>query len=152
MLAFIAAIAGALAYRLRGGWFSQLSGLRQKTQLMRLIWAAPTAAFTTWAIGGPWWMFPILTVSIFTAQALFGTGQYLRDVPLQLPDLLGFYRNALAMLPVVAFDPLLFAAYAAFGGIHAGLYWLGFRLGGDGDYGDVMLGAGSWLIIALFIQ
>jgi len=146
----IAAVVGALLYRLRGGWFSQLTGWKQKTQIMRLIWATPTAALMTEMTDAPLWLWPVLVVSIFTAQALFGTGQYLRDVPLQLPDLLGFYRNALAALPIFYFSPLLFAAYAAFGGIHAGLYWLGFRMRGNGDYGDVMLGAGSWaLIVAL---
>lgn len=152
MLTVLAAVLGSLFYRLRGGWFSQLSGWKQKTQLMRMLWAVPTASLTVWASGAPIWVLPLLVVTVFTAQALFGTGQYLRDVPLALPDLLGFYRNALAMLPMVAFEPLLFAAYAAFGGIHAGLYWLGFRLGGDGDYGDVMLGAGSWALIILLTQ
>ena len=144
----IAAIIGALLYRLRGGWFSQLSGLKQKTQLLRAIWAVPTAALVTWAIGASWWLFPVSAASIFTAQALFGTGQYLRDVPLNLPDLLGFYRNALAMLPAFYWKPELFAVYAVFGSLHAGLYWIGFRLRKtDADLGDVMLGAGSWAII-----
>lgn len=152
MWAILAAVLGSLAYRLRGGWFSQLSGWKQKTQLMRLIWALPTSSLIVWLSGVPVWMLPILLVSIFTAQALFGTGQYLRDVPLALPDLLGFYRNALAMLPMFYFEPLLFAAYAVFGGLHAGLYWLGFRLGGNGDYGDVMLGGGAWALIVLLLQ
>ena len=154
MLAFAAALVGALLYRIRGGWFSNISravgwewGGKQRTQTMRAIWAVPTAALVTWSIGGPLWLFPVLIASLFTAQALFGTGQYLRDVRLELPDLLGFYRNALAMLPAFYWAPELFAAYAIFGALHAGLYWLGFRLGGDGNYGDVMLGAGSWVII-----
>ena len=114
---------------------------------MRLIWAVPTAGLITYASQSPWWLWPVLIVSVFTAQALYGTGQYLQDVPLQLPDLLGFFRNALAALPVFYFDPLMFGAYAILGSVHAGLYWLGFRMGGNGDYGDVMLGAGSWAII-----
>ncbi len=145
-----AAVGGSLAYRLRGGWFSQLTGWKQKTQLMRLIWAAPTAALMTWSSHAPLWLFPILIVSVFTAQALFGTGQYLRDVPLAAPDLLGFYRNAGAALPVFYFAPHLFAAYAIFGACHSTLYWLGFRMRGNADYGDVMLGAGSWVIIVAF--
>lgn len=144
----IAFICGAVFYRLRGGWLNQLMGWGQRSTLSKLAWAIPTALLMTESSNGPWYLWPLLSVSVFGGQALFGTGQYLRDVEPTYPDLLGFYRNALAALPVFYFSPLLFASYALLGSCHAFLYWLGFRFRKtDADLGDVILGGFSWVLI-----
>ena len=152
----IAFLCGAVFYRLRGGWWHNLTaGDAPKswwngTQAMRLIWAVPTAYLMMESANGPLWLWPCLVVSVFFAQALFGTGQYLRAVPLEWPDLLGFYRNALAALPAFYYSPALFGAYAILGSLHASLYWLGFRFRKtDADLGDVMLGGLSWALIVV---
>lgn len=146
----IAFLCGAVFYRLRGGWLNQLMGWGQRSTLSKLAWAIPTAVLMTEMSHAPLWLLPILTASVFGGQALFGTGQYLRDVPLTYPDLLGFYRNALAAIPVFYFAPLLFLTYALLGSCHAFLYWLGFRFRkSDADLGDVMLGGLSWVLIVV---
>ena len=153
-MAYLIAFAlGAIFYRLRGGWWHRLTaGEKPKvwwngTQAMRLWWAVPTAALMTEYSYGPLWLWPVLALSVFVSQALFGTGQYLRDVEWSYPDLLGFYRNALASIPVFWFAPETFALYSILGSFHASLYYLGFRLRGNADYGDVMLGGLSWVLI-----
>jgi hypothetical protein len=73
----LAAIVGGILYRLRGGWFSQLSGLRQKTQLMRAIWSVPTGLLLYFLAGGPWYMAPLLIVSVFASLALYGHGAHM---------------------------------------------------------------------------
>ena len=150
MVAGIAALLGALLYRLRGGWLKDLvAPFKIGTQVSRLVWAVPTAALMTEMSHAPIWLFQILIVSVFTAQALYGTGQYLRDVPLTAPDLLGFYRNAGAAIPVFYFAPHMFAAYAIVGATHSTLYWLGHRTGYDSRAGEAITGAVSWTIIVL---
>lgn len=150
-------ILGGLFYRLRGGWWHNLTGGTSPKRwyngsvAMKFIWSIPTGYLMFEASNGPLWLLPISIICIYFAQSLFGTGQYLQDVPLRLPDLLGFYRNALAALPVFYYSPLLFALYAVLGSLHAGMYWLGFKVGGNGDYGDVILGVTSWLLIIQFI-
>jgi len=152
----IAFLCGAVFYRLRGGWWHNLTaGDAPKswwngTQAMRMIWAVPTAYLMMESANGPLWLWPLGIVSIFVAQTLFGTGQYLRSVPLKWPDLLGFYRNSLALLPVFYSSPLLFALFAILGSCHAFFYWLGFRFRKtDADLGDVMLGGFSWVLIVV---
>ena len=66
--AFLAAIVGGVLYRLRGGWFSILSGWKQKTQLMRLIWSVPTGLLLFYLAGGPWYIAPLLVVSVFASM------------------------------------------------------------------------------------
>ena len=73
----LAAIVGGALYRLRGGWFSQLSGWKQKTQLMRAIWSVPTGLLLFFLAGGPWHMAPLLIVSVFASLALYGHGAHM---------------------------------------------------------------------------
>lgn len=146
----IAALLGALAYRLRGGWLNDLMGWGQKTQLSRLAWAIPTACLMTEMAHAPWWFALPLTITNFAALAMFGTGQYLQDVPLrQSPDWLGLARNSLAAVPLVLYSPAMFAAYAISGAAHALFYWLGHRTGHGSQAGELIVGAVSWSIIAL---
>ncbi len=78
-----AAIGGAL-YRLRGGWFSNLSrrygwewGGKQRTQTMRAIWSIPTACFFAWTLGLSWIVALELVVSTFAGLALLGHGAHM---------------------------------------------------------------------------
>lgn len=73
----IAAIIGGALYRLRGGWFSILTGLKQKTQLMRAIWSVPTGLLIYFLAGGPWYIAPALIVSVFASMALYGHGAHM---------------------------------------------------------------------------
>ena len=80
----LAAIIGGVLYRLRGGWFSNLSrrygwewGGKQRTQTMRAIWAVPTGLLLYLATGGAWWMLPILIVSVFASMAFYGHGAHM---------------------------------------------------------------------------
>jgi hypothetical protein len=75
--AFIAAIVGGVLYRLRGGWFSILTGWRQKTQLMRAMWSVPTGLLLYFLAGGPWYLAPLLIVSVFASMALYGHGAHM---------------------------------------------------------------------------
>lgn len=146
----VAALIGALAYRLRGGWLNDLMGWGQKTQLSRLAWAIPTACLMTEMSHAPWWFALPLTITNFAALAMFGTGQYLQDVPLrQSPDWLGLARNSLAAVPLVLYSPIMFAAYAISGAMHALFYWLGHRTGHGSQAGELIVGAVSWSIIVL---
>jgi hypothetical protein len=146
----LAAIVGGVLYRLRGGplkdWRPDVFG----TQLSRAIWAIPTGALMWAATDTPLWMLPALVVSHFCALAFVGTGQYLEDVPLRLPDGLGTLRTSIAAAPIAVTDPILAAAYAASGSAHAALYWLGFRAGGGSQYGEIFVGAWCWAVIAIF--
>jgi hypothetical protein len=153
MLTLAAAIIGALVYRLRGGWLNDLVGWGQKTQFSRLAWAIPTACLMTYCAAAPWWMVLVLTITNWVALALFGTGQYLGDVPLQrTPDWLGLARNALASVFLVLFSPLMFVTYTISGAGHALYYWLGHRAGYSSQGGEVIVGAVSWAVIVLSIQ
>ena len=145
----VAALIGAILYRARGGvlkdWFPGFG-----TQASRLVWALPTAALMTEMSHAPWWLSLPLTITNFAALAMFGTGQYLPDVPLRRsPDWLGLARNSLAAVPVVLYSGPLFFAYAISGSLHALFYWLGHRTGYDSRAGECIVGAVSWSIIVL---
>lgn len=80
----LAAVIGGLLYRLRGGWFSNLSrrygwewGGKQRTQTMRALWAVPTGLLLYLGTGGEWWMLPLLVVSVFLSLALYGHGAHM---------------------------------------------------------------------------
>jgi hypothetical protein len=152
MIVLIAAISspvGGTLYRLRGGvlkdWFPKVFG----TQLSRLAWALPTAALMTWASGAPWWMVLPLTASNHASLDLFGTGQYLDDQKPEFPDWTGFARLTLAAVPVVVVSPLMFFVYAISGAFHSWLYWAGFRIGGNSQTSEIIIGAIAWPIIVL---
>jgi len=147
----IAALIGALLYRLRGGWLKDLvAPFKIGTQVSRLVWAIPTACLMTEMSHAPWWMAIAQSVTNFAALAMFGTGQYLQDVPLKVqPDWLGLARNSLASVLLVLYSPVMFAAYAASGLFHAAMYWLGHRTGYDSRAGEAIVGAVSWSVIVL---
>jgi hypothetical protein len=80
----LAAIVGGILYRLRGGWFSNLArrygwewGGQQRTQTMRLIWSVPTGLLLLYLAGGPWYLAPLLIVSVFASLALWGHGAHM---------------------------------------------------------------------------
>lgn len=80
ILVVVLAIAGALLYRLRGGWLRDLTGeLRwwNGTHAMRATWALPTALCIYALAGGPWWLAPALAVSVFASMALIGHGAHM---------------------------------------------------------------------------
>ncbi|NBW13547.1 MAG: hypothetical protein EBR82_36630 [Caulobacteraceae bacterium] len=150
VIVILAPLVGALLYRLRGGWLNDLVGWGQKTQFSRLAWAIPTAALMTWESGAPWWFAIVLTVTNFASLAMFGTGQYLQDVPLRRePDWLGLARNSLAAVPLVLYSPIMFAAYAGIGLLHALFYWLGHRTGYNSQAGECIVGAVAWFVIVV---
>lgn len=147
----VAALIGALAYRLRGGWLKDIvAPFKIGTQVSRLVWAIPTAALMTEMSNAPWWLMAPLIVTNWASLALFGTGQYLQDVPLRTtPDWLGLARNALAAVPVVLYSGPLFIAYTLVGATHALLYWLGHRTGHGSQAGECIVGGVSWVAITL---
>ena len=99
----------------------------------------------------PLWMGGILVLTNFLSLVSVGTGQYLQNVPFpRVPDLLGVARTAIAVLPVVFLHPLLAAVYALSGALHAHMYWLGFRLRGGSQAGEVLVGALCGATIALW--
>lgn len=145
----IAAIIGGVLYRARGGllkdWFPGIG-----TQASRLAWAIPTACLMVEMAHAPWWLALPLIVTNFTALALFGTGQYIPDVPLKMqPDWLGLARNSLASVLLVLYSPVMFVAYALSGACHAFIYWAGHRIGKHYFYGEALVGAVSWSVIVL---
>lgn len=80
----IAAVVGGILYRLRGGWFSNISravgwewGGKQRTQTMRLIWSVPTAALFALTLGLSWIVALELVVSTFAGLALLGHGAHM---------------------------------------------------------------------------
>jgi len=144
----IAALIGAILYRLRGGPLKDWFGIG--TQLSRLAWAIPTAALMTEMSHAPWWLAPILVLTNWGSLVMFGTGQYLPlNAKLNYPDLLGFYRNCLAAIPVFYFSPEMFGLYAIVGATHSALYWLGHRTGYGSQAGECLVGAASWVAITI---
>jgi len=142
----IATLIGAMLYRLRGGWWTDLTGWGGS----HAVWAIPTAAFMTEMSHSPIWMFPILIVTNYAGLALFGNGQYLDDRRPAIPDLVGLSRNAIAAFPLAFINPYLAAAYGASGAFHAACYWAGFRLGGKSQLGECFVGGLCWLTIVVF--
>jgi hypothetical protein len=147
----VAALIGALAYRLRGGWLKDLvAPFKIGTQASRLVWAVPTACLMTEMAHAPWYLAIALSITNFTALALFGTGQYLDNLNLRVKfDWLGLARNSLASVLLVLYSPVMFAAYALSGAAHALMYWLGHRTGYDSRAGECIVGAVSWSVIVL---
>ena len=76
MIEGIATFLGSILYRLRGGLFADLTGIRG-TQLMRLIWSLPTAVAMTISSGAPWWVAGPILVSVFAGLALIGHGAHM---------------------------------------------------------------------------
>ena len=150
-LAPLLAFLGGIAYRLRGGPLKDLWPRIFGTQLSRLFWAIPTGALMWYVSHGPLWLLPVLILSHFLALVAIGTGQYLQDRPMpRTPDLLGTARTAIAALPLAWVNPLAAAVYALSGATHAHLYWLGFRLGGGAQAGEILVGTMCWFSILIF--
>lgn len=157
----IAAVVGGILYRLRGGWFSNISravgwkwGGNQRTQTMRLIWSLPSAIFVHHLVEGPWWLIPALTVSFFASMALIGNGDYL-DTKRKQPlfDLVGVIRNGIAMLPMAFILPYPALAYVATGALHAQIYALSHRFtNGQSHAAEVGVGALSWASIYIIFN
>lgn len=83
-LVLIGIVVGGVLYRLRGGLFSDLSrkfgwewGGKQRTQTMRLLWAAPTAAWVMFLWGASPLVGLELLVTIFASMALLGHGAHM---------------------------------------------------------------------------
>lgn len=80
MMTALAALIGALLYRLRGGWWKTLTGGGRwwnGTHACRAIWAAPTGLLIYFLAGGPWWLAVALVVSVFLSMALIGHGAHM---------------------------------------------------------------------------
>lgn len=162
MILLFVTLTGALLYRLRGGLFSNIARAihaatgwrvalwlsKQRTQIMRLIWAAPTAALigTTWHL--PHWHIAALTVSVFVSMAAIGNGDYL-DLKRKQPviDGVGLLRNLIAIAPAMYLLPVPAAIYFATGAAHAQLYRLSHRATGSSELAEAMVGGLSWFTI-----
>lgn len=97
-----AAIVYGVLYRLRGGWFSNLSrrygwewGGKQRSQLMRTIWSLPFAGLIYYLVGGPWWVGLALCVSVFAGLALWGHGAHMVMAP---KEFVAFSKNKTELL------------------------------------------------------
>ena len=66
---------------------------------------------------------------------------------------IGLLRNTLAVLPLLILHPSLAVyLYAASGLLHGGLYWLGHKIAGNGEAGEVAVGAFTWASIVLLFK
>lgn len=74
---FAAATIGAVLYRLRGGWLATLTGWRQPTQLMRAVWAVPTAGLLALCFGASPLIAAALVGTVFASLALIGHGAHM---------------------------------------------------------------------------
>lgn len=83
MLTALAAIIGALLYRLRGGWLKTLTGTHS-TQLCRVAWAVPTGLLMWWLSDTPGWVGAGLVLSVALSMALIGHGAHM----IMSPDML----------------------------------------------------------------
>lgn len=160
MGAILAAVVGGILYRLRGGWFSNISraigwewGGKQRTQTMRLIWSLPSALLIVYLASLPSWQIAALTVSFFASMALIGNGDYL-DTKRKQPiiDPVGVIRNAIAISPLCYVEPWLALAYALTGAVHAQLYRLSHNLTGESELAEVLVGAVTWATIVMLFQ
>ena len=160
MMFALAAVVGGILYRLRGGWFSNISrsigwewGGKQRTQTMRLIWSLPSALLVVHLLSLPSWQIAALTVSFFASMALIGNGDYLDQKRTQpIVDPVGIIRNAIAIAPICYVEPWLALAYALSGAVHAQLYRLSHNLTGESELAEVMVGALTWGTIVLLFQ
>jgi hypothetical protein len=76
MIEAIAVVIGALLYRLRGGLFDDLTGIKG-TQLMRAIWSVPTGIALAICASSPWWLALVLIATAFAGLALLGHGAHM---------------------------------------------------------------------------
>lgn len=64
---------------------------------------------------------------------------------------IGFVRNLIALLPLIAVAPAAVVAYAGTGLAHGPLYWLGWKITPDIRAAEVLVGAFSWLTIVVVL-
>lgn len=62
---------------------------------------------------------------------------------------IGVVRNAIAIAPAAIVAPLPAALYILAGASHGPLYWLGWRVTPDICAGEVLVGASSWVVLAV---
>lgn len=72
--ALLAAAIGGALYRLRGGWLKRWIN---STHACRAVWAVPTGLLLHFLAGGPWYIAPLLIVSVFASMALYGHGAHM---------------------------------------------------------------------------
>ena len=72
--ALLAAAIGGALYRLRGGLLKQWIN---STHACRAVWAVPTGLLLYFLAGGPWYIAPLLIVSVFASMALYGHGAHM---------------------------------------------------------------------------
>ena len=72
--ALLAAAIGGALYRLRGGLLKQWIN---STRACRAVWAVPTGLLLYFLAGGPWYIAPLLIVSVFASMALYGHGAHM---------------------------------------------------------------------------
>lgn len=87
LIAAALAPVGGVLYRLRGGWFSELSrkygwewGGKQRTHAMRLLWSIPTGAllfFGTTPDTEMWYRVFLCIVAVWASMALYGHGAHM---------------------------------------------------------------------------
>lgn len=70
----LAAIIGGPLYRLRGGWLKRWI---DSTHACRAVWAIPTGLLLYFLAGGPWYIAPLLIVSVFASMAFYGHGAHM---------------------------------------------------------------------------
>ncbi|MCM8736020.1 hypothetical protein M5E06_17950 [Azospirillum sp. A1-3] len=123
----ILALAGALLYRIRGGWLPTGS-----TQLARAVWCLPTGVLVWWLSGGGWWTGVAAAVAAFLGLMIphnYGqdmgrmTGREWLDGLYMAA--VGAARFGLIALPLA--DPSLWWVAVAGAG-QALCYWLGWRI------------------------
>lgn len=127
------ASAGAVLYRVRGGW--HLLGAIG-TQAARLVWSLPTGALVAVLAVGPLWIGPATAAGAFAGLLIpHGPGMVWPVAPaadrLRLAlgmVAIGAVRLALMAAPAaLTVTPWLWLAVAA-APLHAAAYWLGWRL------------------------
>ncbi len=72
--ALLAAAIGGALYRLRGGWLKRWI---DSTHACRAVWAIPTGLLLYCLAGGPWYLAPLLIVSVFASMAFWGHGAHM---------------------------------------------------------------------------
>ena len=185
--ALLAAAIGGALYRLRGGWLKRWIN---STHACRAVWAVPTGLLLYFLAGGPWYIAPLLIVSVYASMALYGHGAHMIYDTQQffafaqtktelltewwlpqafggIPDttwphwqvtaynlagmsFIGLVRNTTAIMPLAPTNEFAAAAYALTGLLHGPLYWLGWRIRGDGiQAAEVLIGAFTYASIVL---
>lgn len=70
-------VLGGLLNRLRGGLFSNITGARQQTQAMRLLWAFPTSSLTCILLGADWLVFGEMVLMTWLSWVALGHGAHM---------------------------------------------------------------------------